>query len=70
MEKGSGDGGLKLQVGQLAEMKAFEDGFRGAWFRCKINDVDLKENKIKLEYYDFDEGHYVAHLENLLLFKA
>nr|GEU94501.1 hypothetical protein [Tanacetum cinerariifolium] len=37
MEKGSsGDGGLKLQVGQLAEMKTFEDGFRGAWFRCKV----------------------------------
>nr|GEU94500.1 agenet-like domain-containing protein [Tanacetum cinerariifolium] len=56
MEKGSsGDGGLKLQVGQLAEMKTFEDGFRGAWFRCKINDVDFKKNKILLEYYDFEE---------------
>ncbi|GJY07143.1 agenet domain-containing protein [Tanacetum coccineum] len=55
MEKGSGDGGLKLQVGQLAEMKTFEDGFRGAWFRCKIKDVNLKENKIELEYYDFED---------------
>nr|GEV43380.1 agenet-like domain-containing protein [Tanacetum cinerariifolium] len=56
MEKGSsGDGGLKLQVCQLAEMKTFEDGFRGAWFRCKINDVDFKKNKILLEYYDFEE---------------
>ncbi|GKD44112.1 ulp1 protease family, C-terminal catalytic domain-containing protein, partial [Tanacetum coccineum] len=44
-----------VKVGQLAEMKTFEQGFRGAWFRCKINDIDLKKNKIKLEYYDFEE---------------
>ncbi|KAI7745390.1 hypothetical protein M8C21_011209 [Ambrosia artemisiifolia] len=45
---------LNFQVGQLAEMKSFEDGFRCAWFRCKIKDIDLKKKMILPEYYDFD----------------
>ncbi|KAL5719495.1 hypothetical protein ACHQM5_012261 [Ranunculus cassubicifolius] len=28
--------GLPFEVGQLAESKSFQYGFRGAWFRCKI----------------------------------
>ncbi|KAI3698163.1 hypothetical protein L6452_31275 [Arctium lappa] len=44
---------LHLKVGQLAEMKSFDQGFRGAWFRCKIRDLFLKKNKVQLEYYDF-----------------
>ncbi|KAI7745392.1 hypothetical protein M8C21_019909, partial [Ambrosia artemisiifolia] len=54
MEKQPGN----FKVGQLAEMKTFEHGFRGAWFRCNIKAIDWKKNKMWLEYYDFDEeGH-------------
>ena len=28
---------LPLKVGQLAEAKSFLQGFRGAWFRCKVS---------------------------------
>ncbi|MFS7941542.1 putative Agenet-like domain-containing protein [Helianthus anomalus] len=48
MEKAS------FKVGQLAEMRTFEDGFRSAWFRCKINDIKPNENKILLDYIDFE----------------
>ncbi|XP_024962304.1 uncharacterized protein LOC112502581 isoform X3 [Cynara cardunculus var. scolymus] len=48
-------GVLHLEVGQLAEMRTFVRGFRGAWFRCKIKDVFLEKNKILLEYYDFSD---------------
>ncbi|KAI3695638.1 hypothetical protein L1987_78637 [Smallanthus sonchifolius] len=47
-------GVLNFKVGQVAEMRTFETGFRGAWFRCKIHDLMLKENKILLEYFDYD----------------
>ncbi|PWA40838.1 Agenet-like domain-containing protein [Artemisia annua] len=43
-----------LKVGQLIEMKTFEKGFRCAWFRSKVIDIDLQENRVKLEYYDYD----------------
>ncbi|XP_071700489.1 uncharacterized protein [Rutidosis leptorrhynchoides] len=46
--------GFKFEVGQLGESKSFADGYRGAWFRCKIKHINLKRNKIQLEYYDFD----------------
>ncbi|XP_021998651.1 uncharacterized protein LOC110895641 isoform X1 [Helianthus annuus] len=48
MEKAS------FKVGQLAEMRTFEDGFRSAWFRCKINDIKRNANKILLDYIDFE----------------
>ncbi|XP_076934128.1 uncharacterized protein LOC143600276 [Bidens hawaiensis] len=47
-------GGFNFQVGQLVEFKTFEHGFRGAWFRCKIKDIQLQKNKIWLEHYDYD----------------
>ncbi|XP_071697536.1 uncharacterized protein [Rutidosis leptorrhynchoides] len=47
--------GFKFEVGQLGESKSFADGYRGAWFRCKIRDINLKRNKIQLEYYDFED---------------
>ncbi|KAJ4850618.1 hypothetical protein Tsubulata_038430 [Turnera subulata] len=45
------------EVGQLVEEKSFEPGYRGAWFRCKINEVCGKgyRMKIALEYCDFPE---------------
>ncbi|KAL4590374.1 hypothetical protein LXL04_003303 [Taraxacum kok-saghyz] len=46
---------LKFEVGQLAETKSFEEGYRGAWFRCKIKNINLKKNQIFAEYYDFPE---------------
>ncbi|KAI3814328.1 hypothetical protein L1987_19079 [Smallanthus sonchifolius] len=47
-------GAFNFEVGQLAELRSFEEGFRGAWFRCKIKDILLKQNKILPEYYDYD----------------
>ncbi|XP_071700983.1 uncharacterized protein [Rutidosis leptorrhynchoides] len=47
--------GFKFEVGQLVESKSFESGYRGVWFRCKIRDINLKRNRIQLEYYDFEE---------------
>ncbi|CAI9261513.1 unnamed protein product [Lactuca saligna] len=48
-------GVLKFEVGQLAETKTFEKGYRSAWFKCKIKDISLKKNKILPEYYDFPD---------------
>lgn len=31
------NGGLPFKVGQQAELITFEEGFRGAWFRCKVH---------------------------------
>ncbi|GJX42210.1 agenet domain-containing protein [Tanacetum coccineum] len=47
---------LNFKVGQTCELKSFITGFRGAWFRFKIIDILLKQNKIKLEYLDYDDG--------------
>ncbi|KAI7739529.1 hypothetical protein M8C21_018044 [Ambrosia artemisiifolia] len=55
MEKGG------FEVGQLAEMKSFQKGYRSAWFRCKIKDIDLKEEKILPDYYDFDSASELAN---------
>ncbi|KAI3933898.1 hypothetical protein MKX01_028224 [Papaver californicum] len=48
---------LPFEVGQLAESKSFKDGFRGAWFRCKIKDYKMRgaEPTVALEYYDFPD---------------
>ncbi|CAH1427040.1 unnamed protein product [Lactuca virosa] len=46
---------LKFEAGQLAESKTFDEGFRGAWFRCKIKDINMKKNQILPEYFDFPE---------------
>ncbi|KAI3745312.1 hypothetical protein L1987_58423 [Smallanthus sonchifolius] len=47
-------GALNFEVGQLAEMRSLEYGYRGAWFRCKIEDIVLEQNMILPDYYDFD----------------
>ncbi|KAI3937765.1 hypothetical protein MKW92_030970, partial [Papaver armeniacum] len=48
---------LPFEVGHLAESKSFKDGFRGAWFRCKIKDYrrGIAEPTVALEYYDFPD---------------
>lgn len=48
--------GFCPQTGEFAEERSFVKGYRGAWFRCKINEVAGKRyrTKIHLEYYDFD----------------
>ncbi|CAH1427044.1 unnamed protein product [Lactuca virosa] len=48
-----------LKVGQLAEFRTFEKGYRCAWFRCKILDIVLETEMIMLEYCDFPgEGEF------------
>nr|KAJ0205381.1 hypothetical protein LSAT_V11C500254840 [Lactuca sativa] len=48
-----------LKVGQLAAFRTFERGYRCAWFRCKILDIVLETEMIKLEYCDFPgEGEF------------
>ncbi|KAL3506065.1 hypothetical protein ACH5RR_031447 [Cinchona calisaya] len=57
MEK---DNYYPLEVGQLAEARSFMKGFRGAWFRCKIADIKLRNGEVYnvLHYLDFpDEKH-------------
>ncbi|KAL1559575.1 hypothetical protein AAHA92_09904 [Salvia divinorum] len=48
---------LPFKVGQLAEVRSFEEGYRGAWFRCKIQKICKKKGKLghTLEYIDFSE---------------
>lgn len=48
---------LPFKVGQLAEAKSFETGYRGAWFRCKIHKIDGSNGYIRhaLEYIDFPD---------------
>ncbi|KAF4365789.1 hypothetical protein F8388_003458 [Cannabis sativa] len=45
---------LPFKVGASAESRSFSEGFRGAWFRCKIKDnIKGKRQKLMLEYIDF-----------------
>ncbi|XP_073056742.1 uncharacterized protein [Primulina eburnea] len=48
---------LPFKIGDLAEARTFEDGFRGAWFRCKIIEISTREGNIGhvSEYYDFPD---------------
>ncbi|XP_059291143.1 uncharacterized protein LOC132044655 [Lycium ferocissimum] len=51
---------LPFKVGQLAEAQSFENGFRGAWFRCKIQKISCRRGhwNALLEYFDYpDEKH-------------
>ncbi|GKB09926.1 agenet domain-containing protein [Tanacetum coccineum] len=58
---------LNFKVGQTCELKSFITGFRGAWFRFKIIDILLKQNKIKLEYLDYDDGSAQSHSTPLVM---
>ncbi|ESQ43319.1 hypothetical protein EUTSA_v10014347mg [Eutrema salsugineum] len=48
---------LPFQVGQTVEVKSFEEGYRGAWFKCKIERIYTKEGKLyySLEYLDYPD---------------
>ncbi|XP_076927700.1 uncharacterized protein LOC143591356 [Bidens hawaiensis] len=46
-------GVLGFKIGQRAEMRTFEDGYRSAWFNCKI--LDMKKNEILLEYFNYED---------------
>ncbi|KAK3137542.1 hypothetical protein QOZ80_5BG0453720 [Eleusine coracana subsp. coracana] len=43
---------LPYKIGDLAESRSFVKGYRGAWFRCKINDMRVTES-----------GHFECYLE-------
>ncbi|VFQ76820.1 unnamed protein product [Cuscuta campestris] len=51
------DSHLPFEVGQTAEAKSFKQGFRGAWFRCKIKEIKKRIGhwNALLEYYDFPD---------------
>lgn len=48
---------LPFEVGQVAESRSFIQGFRGAWFRCKIKKISWKKGQMghDLEYVDFPD---------------
>ncbi|KAF8116767.1 hypothetical protein N665_0014s0031 [Sinapis alba] len=48
---------LPFKIGQILEVRSFEDGYRGAWFRCEILNIYTKEEKLfySLNYLDYDE---------------
>ncbi|ONK70250.1 uncharacterized protein A4U43_C05F31800 [Asparagus officinalis] len=48
---------LPFEVGQEAESKSFMNGYRSAWFRCKIKDIRGKKGNIQyfLEFFDFPD---------------
>ncbi|XP_055825902.1 uncharacterized protein LOC129894305 [Solanum dulcamara] len=48
---------LPFKVGQSAEAQSFENGFRGAWFRCKIKKINCRRGhqNALLEYFDYPD---------------
>lgn len=48
---------LPFKEGQLAEFKSFLEGYRGAWFRCKIKNISRRKGRLGhvLEYLDFPD---------------
>ncbi|MCL7034957.1 hypothetical protein MKW94_015961 [Papaver nudicaule] len=58
-------GNLPFKVGQQVEAKSFDEGFRGAWFRCKIKGCSKKskEPTVALDYLDYkDYKNYWTNL--------
>ncbi|KAG2262238.1 hypothetical protein Bca4012_013113 [Brassica carinata] len=47
---------LPFKDGQTVEVRSFEHGFRGAWFRCKIVRIYKVEGKLyySLKYLDYE----------------
>ncbi|KAL0710355.1 hypothetical protein Bca4012_017333 [Brassica carinata] len=48
---------LPFKVGQTLEVRSFEDGYRGAWFRYEILNIYTKEGKLfySLKSLDYDD---------------
>ncbi|KAI3923240.1 hypothetical protein MKW92_007370 [Papaver armeniacum] len=47
---------FNFKVGQQVEAKSFEEGYRGAWFRCKIKGSKKgKEPTVALDYIDYND---------------
>ncbi|XP_050227374.1 uncharacterized protein LOC126677005 isoform X2 [Mercurialis annua] len=46
-----------FKEGQVVELKSFEKGYRGAWFRCKIKGIRTRVGELEhcLEYCDFQD---------------
>ncbi|GLJ44133.1 hypothetical protein SUGI_0920360 [Cryptomeria japonica] len=44
-----------FKIGQDAESKSHTDGYRGAWFRCKVKNISMRGGELwcALEYFDF-----------------
>ncbi|CAG7880233.1 hypothetical protein BRARA_C01445 [Brassica rapa] len=55
---------LPFKVGEIVEVRSFEEGYRGAWFRCKILNIYTKEEKLfySLKYLDYD-GEEIHHTQ-------
>lgn len=53
----NGDIFWPFQAAQEAESKSFEEGFRGAWFRCKIKEITYRKGVLghRLEYFDYPD---------------
>uniref|UniRef100_A0A7N0T7A1 Agenet domain-containing protein n=2 Tax=Kalanchoe fedtschenkoi TaxID=63787 RepID=A0A7N0T7A1_KALFE len=48
---------LPFEVGQMVEARSFLSGYRGSWFRCKVQEISSKKGFIGciLEYIDFPD---------------
>ncbi|KAI3871524.1 hypothetical protein MKW98_011579 [Papaver atlanticum] len=47
---------FNFKVGQQVEAQSFEEGYRGAWFRCKIKGCKKgKEPTVALDYIDYND---------------
>ncbi|KAL1562117.1 hypothetical protein AAHA92_04732 [Salvia divinorum] len=48
---------LPFKAGQLAELRSFAFGYRGAWFRCKIREITERNGILGhiSQYYDYTE---------------
>jgi hypothetical protein len=43
---------LPFKVGQMAESRSFLQGFRGAWFRCKVSIVFMHPDQFSsIDYF-------------------
>lgn len=42
---------LPYKIGDLAEYKTFLNGYRGAWFRCKVHNMRVNASSGHMEYY-------------------
>ncbi|KAG0475780.1 hypothetical protein HPP92_015466 [Vanilla planifolia] len=53
----SNDLSLPFKAGQEAESRSFEEGYRSAWFRCKIKGISCRKGALghRLEYYDYPD---------------